>query len=68
MPKPTTLPGDLIGRNLSVTRDGNIVSLHFDASAEPVQNPKTLKWTIATSKGFTTAAGVGVSVNVIPVG
>ena len=68
MPKPTTLPGDLIGRNLSVTRDGNIVSLHFDASAEPVQNPKTLKYTVASSGGFATAAGTKVSVNVIPVG
>jgi len=67
-PKNTTLPGDLIGRNLSVTRDGDIVSLHFDASAEPVQNPKTLKYTVASSGGFATAAGAKVSVNVIPIG
>lgn len=67
-PKPTTqaLPGDKIGPNLSVTREGNIVSFHVDAEAELWTNEKTGKSLLATSRGFAKVSGVNASINILP--
>jgi hypothetical protein len=69
MPKSVTptLPGEVIGTNLSITQDGTIVSLHFDTAASPIMS-KQSKRLVATSHGFARTKGVNISVNVTPVG
>jgi hypothetical protein len=67
MPKTVTLPGEKFGTNVSITREGSIISLHIDTAAEPVTSKKD-KRLVATTHGFARIHGVNVSVNVIPIG
>ena len=67
MPKPNALPGNPLGKNLSYTQDGNILSLHIDTSVPATENPKTGKSTVASSGGFAAVGGIKVAINAIEI-
>jgi hypothetical protein len=62
MAKATKLQGTVIGRNVAVTAEGNVIVIRVDASAEGVESKSGKSVVIGTTNGNVDIPGLGLKI------